>query len=384
MNRTSLVLAVAGVFAAPGLALAQSTVQVYGNVRALFIPKIETGISGDPDRTKVDNPGGSKIGFKGTEQLGGGNSAWFQIEQNVGPDSGGGTFGSRNTAVGVQGRWGNLFLGQWDSPYKDVLVANQAWADTTPYGQTIMIGNGDMTGASVTGALATGGTAQVGFERRLSNTIQYQSPSFGGFQAKFAYSAPEAEGRTATGRTMKPEVYGASAEYKNGPLYLGFGYEKHDDLIVAGRSDDGMYLAARYTTGTFEVGAGFERLQYEPTATTDLERDSWLIYGQYFTGRHRIGLGYIKADDSDGSYSRARGFVMPVGAIAPAGSDTGADQWTLHYGYSLSKRTELIAAYARLSNDQFGVYSNRETAYGTAGLADQKMDSFSIGIFHSF
>ena len=118
--------------------------------------------------------------------------------------------------------------------------------------------------------------------------------------------------------------------------------------------------------------------------TTDLERDSWLIYGQYFTGRHRIGLGYIKADDSDGSYSRARGFAMPVGAIAPAGSDTGADQWTLHYGYSLSKRTELIAAYARLSNDQFGVYSNRETAYGTAGLADQKMDSFSIGIFHSF
>jgi predicted porin len=380
MKRSTLALAVSGLFAVPGLALAQSTVQVYGNVRALFIPKIETGISGAPDRTKVDNPGGSRIGFKGTENLGGGNRAWFQIEQNIGPDTNAATnvFGSRNTAVGLQGNWGNFLMGNWDSPYKEVIVANQPFGATTPYGQVIMVGNGDTTGAAVAGALATGGTAAVAFERRLNNTIQYHTPSFSGFSAKFGYQAPEAE---VAGR--KPELWSVNGQYRGGPFYVGVGYEKHKDFILANREDSGLYLAGRYRSGPWEIGVGWERLEYEPTATQDLERDSWHIDGQYRFGPHRIGLSYIKADDSEGSYSAASGAVMPVGAIGPAG-DTGATQWTVHYGYALSKRTEITAAYARLSNDSLGVYSNRETAYGTAGLRNQDMNVFAIGLWHSF
>lgn len=394
MKRSTMALAVSGLFAVPGLALAQSTVQVYGNVRALFIPKIEQGLVGAPDRTKVDNPGGSRIGFKGTENLGGGNTAWFQIENNIGPDTNAATnvFGSRNTAVGIRGGWGNVLMGNWDSPYKEIIVSGQPFGATTPYGQVILVGNGDITGAApVAVGLATntagGGTNAVAFERRLNNTIQYHTPMFGGFQAKFAYQAPEGETSVA-GVNTKPDLWSVNGTFKSGPWYVGLGYEKHNDFIVQGRSDDGIYLTGRYRAGPWEFGAGFERLSYEPTATTDLERDSWHLDGQYRTGPHRIGLSYIVADDSSGSYGNAPGTSAasrPVGAIAPnAGLSNGAKQWVVHYGYSLSKRTELTAAYAKLSNDTQGVYSNREAAYGQIGLRDQDMGVFALGIWHSF
>ena len=66
------------------------------------------------------------------------------------------------------------------------------------------------------------------------------------------------------------------------------------------------------------------------------------------------------------------------------GAATGADQWTLHYGFALSKRTEITLAYSRLSNDTAGVYSNRETAYGTAGLAGQDMSVVAVGLWYAF
>jgi len=88
-----------------------------------------------------------------------------------------------------------------------------------------MVGNGDMTGPSVPEHSQRAAPMQSPSNGDCRNQIQYQTPMFGGFQAKFAYSAPETEGKTATGATMKPQVWGASAEYKNGPFYLGLGYE---------------------------------------------------------------------------------------------------------------------------------------------------------------
>jgi predicted porin len=401
MKRSTLALAVSGLFAVPGLALAQSTVQVYGNVRAIFA-NIDPGTPNANSRNKVDNPGGSRIGFKGTESLGGGNSAWFQIESNIGPDTNAATnvLGSRNTAVGLQGGWGWMAMGNWDSPYKQVLIANQPWGATTPYGQVVMIGNGDVTtGAALTGLVAVqaggttagGGSNAVAFERRSNNSLNYATPRFGGFQAKVQYVANETKTTTAAG-DVNPYIYSLAGEYKGGPFYVGLGYEVHKDIVVRDREDKGIYIAGRYTAGPFEVGIGFERLEYEPTATQDLQRDAWHIDGQYKFGPHRIGLGYIKADDSSGSYvspaapGRA-GALAPVGAIAPVqanGASTGADQWTIHYGYSLSKRTEITLAYARLSNEAAGVYSNRETAYGNSGLAGQDMNVFAVGLWHSF
>ena len=336
MNRNMLALAVAGAFAVPGLAMAQSTVQIYGNVRILFENVDPDTIDGpgnqNGSRWRVNNPGGSRIGFKGTEALGGGTSAWFQIESNISGTDGtsGGALGSRNTAVGLRGGFGNVFLGNWDSPYKLQLTALQPWGATTSYGSVGIMGHGDTTGPAfvTTGTFAStanlASVASYGFERRLNNSVQYQSPSFGGFQGKFAYQANE--GKNTTVGNSDPDLWSASLVYNNGPIYAGLAYERHNDFLGRDLTDDGLNLSLRYRTRVFDIGVSWERLEYEPTQTTDLERDAWQIFGQYFIGPHRIGLGFIKADDSEGSYTAG----PAVGAIGPAGTNNGAKQWTLH------------------------------------------------------
>ena len=82
MNKKLMAVAVAGALAAPALAFAQaSTVQIYGKIT------YEYGIAdqgnGRPNVDYADSPGGSAIGFKGEEKLGGGLSAWFQCESSA-------------------------------------------------------------------------------------------------------------------------------------------------------------------------------------------------------------------------------------------------------------------------------------------------------------
>ena len=87
MNKKLLAMAVAGAFVAPAAALAQSsTVQVYGKatVEYGYADQGDTGAGaarvGRPNTDMFQTPGGSAVGFKGEEKLGGGLSAWFQCE----------------------------------------------------------------------------------------------------------------------------------------------------------------------------------------------------------------------------------------------------------------------------------------------------------------
>ena len=110
--------AVAGAFAAPALVYAQNaTVQVYGRANVEY-GYVDQGNS-RPNTDMFQTPGGSAVGFKGQEQLGGGLAAWFQCECSAdvrGLNQDG--FCSRNSAIGLRGGWGNLFFGKWDTPFK--------------------------------------------------------------------------------------------------------------------------------------------------------------------------------------------------------------------------------------------------------------------------
>ena len=119
-------------------------------------------------------PGG--FGVRGTEDLGGGIKAFFQCESSAPPDAGGGTFCSRNSGVGLQGNFGSVLLGRWDSPFK----LSQIFVD--PYGQNTL-GN-QQTWVGVSGA---GGNND--FNRRQNNNIQYWSPVFSGFSVRLNYGA---------------------------------------------------------------------------------------------------------------------------------------------------------------------------------------------------
>ena len=156
MQKKLLGLAVAGALAAPGLALAQ--VEVYGFVnmsvgKVKYSSPTDTGTgAGVGSVSKWDVMShASNYGIRGRESLGGGQTAWFQIEQNAPMERSNNiaiTPASRNSAVGMQGGWGNVFVGQWTTPWAD-LDALWSVGTVATYGPvTATIGRRETTGAS--------------------------------------------------------------------------------------------------------------------------------------------------------------------------------------------------------------------------------------------
>src|SRR5882672_11798200 len=134
MQKKLLTMAVAGALAAPCIALAQSSVEVYGTINMAFGKfkysegnSVATNGAGNvttPSISKWDvAQGASNYGLRGRENVGGGLTAWFQIEQNAPMERSNNiaiTPASRNSAVGIQGGFGNIFVGQWTTPWADL------------------------------------------------------------------------------------------------------------------------------------------------------------------------------------------------------------------------------------------------------------------------
>ncbi len=176
MNKKLIAVAVAGAFAAPAVAFAQgSTVQIYGTLNAEYgFAKGVNKAAGKTNSFDGLNSSASNIGFKGEEKLGGGMSAFFQCETDVKflkgdlTDSAG-VWCDRNSAVGLKGGFGSFFIGTWDSPVKQVVAGSRILGETGWHGvQGFLISNG--------GAFAGS------FSTRNTNTLNYNSPNFSGFQ----------------------------------------------------------------------------------------------------------------------------------------------------------------------------------------------------------
>ncbi|MGZ8154345.1 MAG: porin, partial [Burkholderiales bacterium] len=159
MQKKIMAAAVAGALALPAaVTYAQSsTVQIYGRITYEY--GFISSMGNREDTDYADSPGGSAIGFRGEEKLGGGLSAWFQCESSAdvrAMDQTG--FCTRNSAVGFKGGFGNVFLGRWDTPFK------RTGAATT-------VGGGD-TGLWGTAFLLVGGsTSTQGSDLDSSGTV---------------------------------------------------------------------------------------------------------------------------------------------------------------------------------------------------------------------
>jgi len=136
MQKKLMAVAVAGALAVPGFALAQSSVEVYGTVNMAFgnfkytdgaaarTADGATPVAWGSSVSKWDVANGaSNYGVRSRESLGGGMSAWIQIEQNAPlerSDNQAIKPASRNSAIGIEGNFGNVFIGQWTTPWADL------------------------------------------------------------------------------------------------------------------------------------------------------------------------------------------------------------------------------------------------------------------------
>ena len=207
MNKKLIALAVAGATFAPAvMAQTANPVTVYGRIWVMVnsIKASGTGTTSLGTRTTVVDES-SLIGFRGTEDLGGGLKAFFQLESSAPPDAGGGTFGSRNSGVGLVGGFGTIVLGRWDSPFKLSAIFVDPFSQNTIGNQLSIINTGD-------------------FNRRENNMIQYWTPNVNGFSARLMYGANE--GKTAT---ANPNSTSISLDYAAGPFRINYANEQHKD-----------------------------------------------------------------------------------------------------------------------------------------------------------
>lgn len=335
------VLAIALVSALPLVAHAQSSVTMYGMVDA-SIGVENNDAPGESSRTVVSSgtQSASRIGFRGTEDLGNGLKALFNIEAAVAVDTGAtdSNMFQRRAVVGLQGAFGTVTVGREYGPIAAVAGAS------------------DILGQGFYGSnLAAFGTNKL--TRRLANSVNYQSNALSGFTVRAAYGAGE---RNETDTLDTGDVAGVSLEYANAGLYIGAGYQNVERL--ASGEDKEYNFGLGYKFGDFELRGGY--MAADPEAGVKYEQKNAGV--AYAFGANRVFLNYQQQELDTGAEGKAV---------------------TLAYTYTLSKRTNVYASYAKLRNNGSAVFSLTSPAGSlalpaTAFGADPQV--YNVGVRHSF
>jgi len=337
MNKKLIAAAVAAVMAAPVVSAADTT--LYG-IAHMDIRSTDAGNNNDAYSV---NSNSSRIGVKGSEDLGDGLKAIFQFEMTyTGTDGASGGTGAaigsaRNSFVGLSGGFGTFLVGTHDTPAK--IALNSAKLSTVS--------------DSLLDFEASGFT-----EFRTANAIAYVSPNFSGFTVAAAVLPGE---ETATAGNTAPlanglaDAYSLGAMYAGGGLKAGVGYEVMDGDIdaIGGAADQEMWqAAASYTFGDFFVGGAYENMD-DAGGVAGAERET---YG--LTARATLSNNYVFANYTNDEHKTAAGV-----------STLENDTFGIGVGHKFSKRTQVYAMYENIDNGLTG---------------GQDTDAFSLGMVHNF
>jgi predicted porin len=379
MNKKLVAVAVAGLLVAP-LAQAQTAnVTLYGRMN---LDMEVVNANGDKSRGGVDNniyrvsSNSSRFGVRGTEALGGGLSAIFQIENSVNGDSGGGVIAARESFVGLQGAWGTFKMGNFLSPYDDI---------TSIFASVPTLNTGIMAAQAIWGQ-ATQSNANGGFDNRNPNSVRYDTPVMAGFNGSIQYSStgnsPAALVNTLPGAVegvprSNSGIWVLGGFYNNGPAQLGVAYAQNNSVRGVGLTDSAFSIAGGWQFSGWKIVGVWERLSYDVTTSTDLDRDFWSIGTTINIGPGQMYASYGQADDGKGSAATG----ARVGNVIK-GNDTGAYMWTVSYTYPLSKRTLLYTAYVKVGNDSNGVYNYSNGPAGVTSGANP--GGFAMGMVNFF
>ncbi len=383
-------------------AFAESTVTLFGgldiNYRAVR--------SGDNRFSGLGTDGlySSRLGFRGTEDLGGGMKANFHIEGGFSPDTGlgpittgsstvtGGLNFQRRSVIGLEGPFGSFTLGRDYTPLfgvsgvVDPFITNGVGSSYNVMNSLVTVGT--TTTAEVgtfrarqTGSVAGSNAASSVFEGtvwsdpnavRMSNAIGYTSPGFSGFSVAAMYGFGSENTNLARDAGTGASIRGT---YAQGPLVL----------TAATQSTKGGLTGS--TTG--------------PVVPTDNQKWTTNFLGaSYDFGIFKLSGGY-KTDKMSGEQvptdrmkSGILGVTAPVGPIVlrasyverRIGSNKAASQAAIGASYDLSKRTALYTNYAQLDNEPgYGM-----SVYGTAGAGapmsapGRRSRGFEAGVRHIF
>ena len=349
MKKSLIALAV---LAASGVAMAQSSVTMYG-VADMGLVK-SNGISAQMSGSGFMNNGTSRLGVSGVEDLGGGLKASFNFEQGINAEDGaltGGAAGAwnRNAWLALSGGFGRFQMGRTLNP--------------SFYG----VATWELTGTANYSAVGTQFN-YTGQGPRTNSVFQYTTPNMGGFSATLGYTMKPDNKIAATaavpamaangfvgvpagiaGHADGNAKYDLNVIYANGPLRAALSYNKTNGNNLLGASYKGnMALGASYDFGMAKVAGSIQ-------------------------------------DNGGPSKGFTLGATVPVGAFALTldiarenGTNMKNTDILLEAKYALSKRTFAYAAYYK---DGFAGFGN---GAGGTGYATGAKNHLGLGVRHNF
>ena len=394
--------------AAAGVASAQSSVTLFGVVDAAvsgYYNKSNSvrGGSATASRTALTSNGynASRLGFRGTEDLGGGLAASFWLEAAIFPDDG--TIGAnvansgpsvtgffnRRSTVSLSGKFGEVRLGRDYTP--------SFWNDTAfdPFGTNgvgtnlIAIANSFSSASAKTNGFTANGTYV-----RASNSIGYfLPPNLGGFYGQVMYAFHEKD-KFDPG-TLTPNVpnnsragryIGGRVGYANGPLDVAaaYGTSTVADAFYAGLTTrlNTFNLGASYNFGPVKLFGEYSRAELDTendgivpigAFNKDPKADGWLLGATI-----PVGPGLIRM-----SYSAVR--LDTNRTLLQINGDPKAEKFALGYVHNLSKRTALYATVARINNKNgYDLVLGGPNYAGGAGFTPKSSTGYDLGIRHAF
>ncbi len=350
MKKNLIALAVTAAMVVPAAASA-ADVEVYGKARVSFaMTGNGTETAGQSDSEMTITSQESYVGFKGSEDLGNGLTAVYQVESIVDLDDakeGGGGFATRNSFVGLAGGFGTVLIGRHDTPYKIATAKMDVFEYT----------NADYTGAGVNKT----------HDARLDNVLAYISPAMGGFTFAGAYVTDASVGGNnddLDGGGNDPEDH-QTAISLTGMMDMGavsgsLSYQSVDN-VSGTDSYDAMKLGVSYAISD----AASVNFIFETTELGDADQDNIYLSGAFgisdtttlkaaFGQRGEVG----GVDDTDGTY-------FAIGAST-----------------KMSKTTELYAQYTAVDNGDAG--SSAKLKYVAGGGTGNEASALSVGIAVAF
>ncbi|KAA6187321.1 porin [Thiohalocapsa marina] len=356
----------------------------------------------------------NRFGLKGSEDLGNGMKAIYQIEfginlsdNNNNVTSGNDGITMRNSFVGLAGGWGTALVGRHDTPMKISTGKLDLFSDTMA----------DYNGT-------------IGFhDVRADNAVAYISPSFAGFSVAAAMVAP-GSGTAGAGSNINldslAEAYSLAAIYNNGPFYASAAYESlgNEHFMNTATSDASGTCASttlydsiadwkdasglenckqvgndwsKWRIGLglldwngFTLTAIYEQQDDLPAGQQTFYNDTgynipagskeaelWQVQAAYAFGNSQIKAMYGQMD-RDGSYTAPAGGLSTTQAGQLDDYLSGdRESWAIGLDHNFSKRTKAYVLYTDVTDDR----ADLDDGFGITGA---EWSGFSLGMIHSF
>ncbi len=327
MKKSVLALAALATFS--GAAFAQSSVTIYGVVDMGF--KAENAGSGTRLSLDSGNQSGSRVGFKGTEDLGGGLKANFLLEAGFNADTGamasGNTLFNRSSYVSLSGGFGEVKFGRINT----VVYSNAGVFD--PFGDTL---------AGDSARLFNYGGS------RTDNTVNYSFADKSGINGQVAYSFGEVAGSTSANRTIAGAI-----GYAAGPAAAVLTHQSTKTATGADTNKTTL-IGGNYNFGLLQP---FVAYAFNKGSSLGNTRDALIGLNINLNPNDVIMTSLMHKFDKDADHR-------------------DATQIAIGYSHNLSKRTNLYTSVARLKNNYAVAYKADR-----AGAADTL---FNVGIRHKF